>query len=47
LIRDDNGNIYAFGSNSKGQLGMGHYEDIYTPTQIESIPENSVKEIAA
>ena len=46
LIRDENGNVYAFGNNSRGQLGMGHYEDLYMPTRIEALPENSVKEIA-
>jgi len=47
LIRDENGNVYAFGSNSKGQLGMSNYDDLYMPTKIDSLPENNVKEIAA
>lgn len=47
LIKDCNGNVYAFGSNSKGQLGMKNYEDYFMPVRIESLPENSIKEIAA
>lgn len=47
LIRDENGNVFAFGSNAKGQLGMGNYEDLYMPTRVEALPENSIKEIAA
>ena len=47
LIRDDHGNVYAFGANAKGQLGMGHYDDTYIPTRIEALPENSIKEVSA
>ncbi|CAI2359384.1 unnamed protein product [Moneuplotes crassus] len=46
LIRDESGNVFAFGDNSKGQLGMGHYKEIHTPTRIQALPENSVKEIS-
>ena len=47
LIRDDNGNVYAFGNNQKGQLGMGNYEDLFMPARIDALPENNIKEIAA
>lgn len=46
LIRDEEGNVYAFGDNSKGQLGMGHYKDLHTPTLVSALPENGVKEIS-
>ena len=46
LIRDENGNIFAFGSNSKGQLGLSNYDDVHMPTRIEALPEGSVKEVA-
>ena len=46
LIRDENGNVFAFGSNSKGQLGMCNYDDTHMPTRIESLPENSIKEVS-
>ena len=46
LLRDDDGNVFSFGSNSKGQLGMGHYEDQFIPTKIDNLPNNSVRDIA-
>lgn len=46
LIRDENGNVFAFGSNSKGQLGMCNYDDLYMPTRIDTLPLHSVKEVA-
>lgn len=47
LLRDEDGNVFAFGSNFKGQLGMGNYIDLHKPTRIESLPHNSIKEISA
>jgi len=46
LLRDEDGNVFAFGSNSKGQLGMGNYKDLYMPTRVDSLPENSIQEIS-
>lgn len=34
LISDDNGKLWAQGSNTFGQLGLGHNEDVNFPTQI-------------
>jgi alpha-tubulin suppressor-like RCC1 family protein len=34
LMVDINNNTYSFGLNSFGQLGLNHYDNIYSPTQI-------------
>ncbi|KAI8364304.1 regulator of chromosome condensation 1/beta-lactamase-inhibitor protein II [Choanephora cucurbitarum] len=34
--------LYAFGSNGHGQLGIGHVEDVNTPTPCIGIPEDQV-----
>ena len=33
----ETGNVYGFGSNSSGQLGMGSLPVVSTPTKIENI----------
>ena len=33
------GNIYSFGRNTSGQLGLGHNEDVRLPTQIPNLPK--------
>ncbi|KAI8073448.1 regulator of chromosome condensation 1/beta-lactamase-inhibitor protein II [Gilbertella persicaria] len=40
--------LYAFGSNGQGQLGVGHIEDLNTPTPCIGIPENeAIKKISS
>ncbi len=34
LILDIKGNMYSWGANSKGQLGLNHYDDIDVPSRI-------------
>ena len=34
--------LYAFGSNGSGQLGVGHRDDISTPTRCEGLPDTSM-----
>src|SRR5881275_2125429 len=39
LILSNNGQIYTFGSNIFGQLGLGDYNDRCKPTLIESLTQ--------
>lgn len=34
MISQDAREIYAWGGNEKGQLGLGHYSEVYEPTRI-------------
>ena len=34
IIYKDNGDVLIFGDNEYGQLGLGHYHDINTPTLL-------------
>lgn len=42
LIKETN-EIVVWGSNDKGQLGVGHYEDIFQPQKIDFFSKNNVK----
>ena len=39
LLVDLNGNLYATGGNSCGQLGLGDYEDRFEPSRVKEINE--------
>ena len=32
-------NVYSFGSNTQGQLGLGHNNDVSLPTPIPNLPK--------
>ena len=32
-------NVYSFGSNTQGQLGLGHNNDVLLPTPIPNLPK--------
>ena len=36
MILQENGNVLIFGANNHGQLGLGHDNDINTPTLVMS-----------
>lgn len=36
---DPNGNMWSFGSNSYGQLGLGDFDDRSTPCPIQKVPK--------
>lgn len=38
LLRDVNGDVYAWGANHKGQLGNGTYFDEWKPSLVETLP---------
>lgn len=44
LILDDSGNVYAFGNNDKGQLGLGHSDEVEAPRVIQEL-KGRVKDI--
>ena len=39
MLIDLDGNVWSFGCNTCGQLGLSHYKNIKVPTQIPSIKE--------
>ena len=43
---DENGAVFAFGSNLKGGLGLDHNNDVSTPTRIDSLNER-VRQVSA
>lgn len=45
LALDESGNLYAWGSNRRGQLGTGNTENQYTPVQIDGL--HNVSNISA
>ncbi len=36
-------NIYCWGKNSSGSLGVGHKNNVDIPTKIENLPSNVVQ----
>ena len=44
LVRDLDNNLWSFGGNNKGQLGLGHLRNSNTPT---SIPTLKVRQVTA
>jgi alpha-tubulin suppressor-like RCC1 family protein len=42
LIVDNNNNTYSFGLNNFGQLGLIHFDNIYTPTKISNFKIKSI-----
>lgn len=42
LIQDTN-ELICWGGNNRGQLGVGHYEDVFEPTKIDSLSRAGVK----
>lgn len=42
LIQETN-EIIAWGGNHRGQLGLGHYEDVFKPTKIDILAKAGVK----
>ena len=36
-------NIYCWGLNSDGALGVGHNNKVHTPTKIENLPSSVVQ----
>ncbi|RLG04369.1 MAG: hypothetical protein DRN68_09895, partial [Thaumarchaeota archaeon] len=42
LVLSKNGDIYAFGNNDYGQLGLGLFPGVCPPTKIEGIPAPAV-----
>jgi alpha-tubulin suppressor-like RCC1 family protein len=43
LLIQDTKEIVTWGGNQRGQLGLGHYEDISEPTVIESLSKSGTK----
>ena len=37
LVVTDSGNVWSFGNNSNGQLGLGHTTDSTSPTQVPGL----------
>ena len=39
ITLSDDGTVYSFGRNDGGELGLGHYNDVYLPTPIPNLPQ--------
>ncbi|WP_131782371.1 hypothetical protein [Legionella gresilensis] len=46
FLIDDHNQIYAFGHNDYGQLGLGHCQDVSSPTVIKSLKYKRITKIA-
>lgn len=42
LIQETN-ELVCWGGNERGQLGLGHYEDVFSPQKIDFLPKGDVK----
>ena len=42
----EHSNIFVWGANSYGCLGLGHYSHVTSPIEVESLSESSVREVA-
>ncbi|KAH0619794.1 hypothetical protein JD844_014057 [Phrynosoma platyrhinos] len=47
LALSASGDVYAWGSNSEGQLGLGHTNHVREPTLITSLQGKSIRQISA
>ena len=43
MLIQETGEIICWGGNEKGQLGLGNYEDVYTPQKIDSLSKAGLK----
>lgn len=41
ILIDMKGNTFSYGLNNYGQLGLGHFNNVYTPTLIESLNDKN------
>ena len=46
VVVTDNGNVWAWGANNAGQLGLGHLNQTPTPTMVEALEEQEVTHVA-
>jgi len=43
LLLEDTNEVICWGGNDRGQLGLGHYEDIFQPTKLETFSKGDIK----
>jgi alpha-tubulin suppressor-like RCC1 family protein len=43
ILTQDNFEVYAWGGNERGQLGLGHYADVYVPTKVDFFTKQKLK----
>lgn len=43
ILTQENFDLYAWGGNERGQLGLGHYQDVSVPTKIEFFSKHKLK----
>lgn len=46
LIHSDDGEVFTFGGNSYGSLGLGHTNDILVPTLVKELSGITISDIA-
>ena len=45
IILDNEDNIWTFGLNYNGQLGLGHKSEMQNPVKLEKFTKNKIKKI--
>ena len=43
ILTQDTQELVAWGGNGKGQLGLGHYTDVSTPTKVDFFSKQGLK----
>lgn len=43
LLMSDTQDLLAWGGNEKGQLGLGHYTDVWQPTKLDFFSKQQLK----
>ena len=43
LLSQDSNDLYVWGGNERGQLGLGHYQDISQPTKVQFFAKQNLK----
>lgn len=41
-IKKQNAFLWSFGSNTKGELGVGHYNEVIMPERVRGLPKCKV-----
>jgi alpha-tubulin suppressor-like RCC1 family protein len=46
IVLTQNNNLYSFGENTYGQLGLGHNMNIFSPNLIQNFTNNNILQIS-
>lgn len=43
ILTQDHSELFVWGGNERGQLGLGHYQDVFVPTKVDFFAKNKLK----